>query len=90
MTTKKKIRKKSRRARKAKPSKVRVKFRPRRVSGWTADRILDLRDRLGLTQEQFSQELGVTYVSVNRWENGKSTPRGLSLRALELLDGKAA
>jgi transcriptional regulator with XRE-family HTH domain len=33
-----------------------------------------LRKRLGLTQEQFAQRVGVTYSTVNHWENGKRTP----------------
>ena len=30
-----------------------------------------LRRRLELTQEQFAQEVGVTYSTVNHWENGE-------------------
>jgi len=33
-----------------------------------------LRRRLDLTQEQFAQRVGVTYGTVNNWENGKRTP----------------
>jgi len=36
--------------------------------------IKGLRGRLGLTQEQFAQHLGVTYSTVNHWENGKRIP----------------
>jgi transcriptional regulator with XRE-family HTH domain len=36
-----------------------------------ASMVRDLRFRLGLTQEQLAAELGVTFVSVNRWENNK-------------------
>lgn len=44
-----------------------------------------LRARLGLTQEQFAQRLGVTYSTVNHWENGKRTPQPFLLaRLLEL------
>ena len=42
-----------------------------------------LRQHLGLTQEQFAHELGTTYGTIARWENGKQTPRGLYKRALE-------
>ena len=34
-----------------------------------------LRKRLGLTQEQFAQRVGVTYSTVNHWENGKRVPQ---------------
>jgi len=36
--------------------------------------IKELRQRLGLTQEQFAQRVGVTFSSVNHWENGNRTP----------------
>lgn len=36
--------------------------------------IKTLRKRLGLTQEQFAQRVGVTYSTVNHWENGKRMP----------------
>jgi len=36
--------------------------------------IKELRQRLDLTQEQFAQKVGVTYSTVNHWENGKRVP----------------
>lgn len=36
--------------------------------------IRELRQRLDLTQEQFAQKVGVTYSTVNHWENGKRVP----------------
>lgn len=36
--------------------------------------IKELRQRLDLTQEQFAQQVGVTYSTVNHWENGKRVP----------------
>jgi len=36
--------------------------------------IRELRQRLELTQEQFAQKVGVTYSTVNHWENGKRVP----------------
>ncbi len=36
--------------------------------------VKELRRRLDLTQEQFAQRVGVTYSTVNHWENGKRTP----------------
>ncbi len=47
--------------------------------------IKELRERLGLTQEQFAQKVGVTYSTVNHWENGKRMPQPfLVKRLLEL------
>lgn len=34
----------------------------------------ELRDKLTLTQEEFAKFLGVSFASVNRWENGKFEP----------------
>ena len=33
--------------------------------------VKEVRGRLGLTEEQFAQRVGVTYGFVNHWENGK-------------------
>jgi putative transcriptional regulator len=42
-----------------------------------------LRVRLQLTQEQFAQQIGVTYSTVNHWENGKRMPQPFLLRRLQ-------
>jgi len=47
--------------------------------------VLELRKRLGMTQEQLARELGVTVGTVNRWENGRFRPSPLALRGLERL-----
>jgi transcriptional regulator with XRE-family HTH domain len=44
--------------------------------------VKELRRRLGLTQEQFAQKVGVTYGSVNHWENGKRRPQPFLIRRL--------
>ncbi|MGQ0536805.1 MAG: helicase-related protein [Methanobacteriota archaeon] len=53
-----------------------------------ADRIKRLRGKLGLTQERFAERMGVSFASVNRWENGQTRPSGLAwqriLRAEQL------
>ncbi len=49
--------------------------------------VKELRNRLHLTQEQFARKVGVTYGSVNHWENGKRMPQPfLVRRLLELHD----
>jgi putative transcriptional regulator len=50
-----------------------------------AMRIRELRSKLGLTQEQFAAKLGVTFSTVNRWENGKGKPSPLAMRQIEKL-----
>lgn len=39
-----------------------------------ATKIKELRDEMLLTQEEFGEVLGVSLVTVNRWENGKFEP----------------
>ena len=34
-----------------------------------------LRARMGLTQEKFAQAVGVTYSTINQWENGRRRPQ---------------
>jgi len=44
--------------------------------------VRELRQRLDLTQEQFAQRVGVTYSTVNHWENGKRVPQPFLVRRL--------
>ena len=48
-----------------------------------AKMIRNLRAKLGLTQEQFAAKVGVTWSTVNRWENGRGKPSPLALRRIE-------
>ena len=45
--------------------------------------IRNLRLLAGLTQEQFAATLGVTYTTINRWENGRSKPSPLAMEKIE-------
>lgn len=45
--------------------------------------IHDLRLAFGLTQEQFAATVGVTYTTINRWENGRSKPSPLAMGKIE-------
>jgi len=47
--------------------------------------IKELRERLELTQEVFARILGVSFATVNRWENGKTVPTGDYARVLQTL-----
>ncbi len=44
--------------------------------------IKKIRELRGLTQEALARELGVTFSTVNGWENGKHKPMPLLLNAL--------
>lgn len=48
-----------------------------------ADLVRETRQHLGLTQTQLAQELGVSYQSVNRWENGRNMPLPMALKLME-------
>ena len=52
--------------------------------------VRQLRGRLGLTQEQFAERLGVSTITVHRWESGQSHPRQLALEKLAQLQQEAA
>ncbi len=46
----------------------------------------ELRERLGLTQEKFAAKIGVTFPTINRWENGRTRPSPLAAqRVVDLL-----
>ena len=49
----------------------------------TAPLIRELRSRLGLTQEKLAARLGVTFPTINRWENDRATPSPLALKRIE-------
>ncbi len=51
----------------------------------TSKMIKELRADLGLTQEQFAAKLGVTYSTINRWENKKGNPSPLAVLRIEKL-----
>lgn len=48
-----------------------------------AELILELRRRLGLTQEQFAARVGVTFPTVNRWENCRVKPSRIALKLIQ-------
>jgi len=47
--------------------------------------IRELRLSIGLTQEQFAAELGVTYSTINRWENGHTKPLPMAMKQIEAM-----
>lgn len=48
-----------------------------------SDLVRELRQRLELTQEQFASELGVTFTTINRWENRHSKPSKMAMMLIE-------
>lgn len=50
-----------------------------------ASAIINLRIKLNLSQSALAELLGVSFTSVNRWENGKYEPTKLVKKKIELL-----
>ncbi len=44
------------------------------------EQVKDVRRQLSLSQEELAHALGVSFATVNRWENGKTTPSKLARR----------
>jgi DNA-binding transcriptional regulator YiaG len=59
-------------------------------SAWDADGVRALRERLGMTQRQLADELGVRQQTVSEWETGMYRPRGASARMLRHVAERAA
>jgi transcriptional regulator with XRE-family HTH domain len=47
--------------------------------------VRELRKRTGLTQEKFAAKLGVTFPTINRWENGRTKPSPLAMQKIQEL-----
>lgn len=47
--------------------------------------IQEIRLLMGLTQEEFAVIIGVTFPTVNRWENGHTRPSKLAIQQIEAL-----
>ena len=47
--------------------------------------VRELRQRTGLTQEKFAARIGVTFPTINRWENGRAKPSPLAMQRIEEL-----
>lgn len=51
-----------------------------------ADRIRALRQKIGATQSQFADRIGVSHVTANRWENGKNAPNELAWEKIRKIE----
>ncbi|TMB22539.1 MAG: helix-turn-helix transcriptional regulator [Deltaproteobacteria bacterium] len=48
----------------------------------TRSLVRQLRQQLGMTQEEFAHEIAVTVSTVNRWENAHAQPSKLAWKAI--------
>jgi DNA-binding transcriptional regulator YiaG len=46
--------------------------------------VKEVRRQLALSQEELAHALGVSFATVNRWENGRTVPSKLAQRQFEL------
>src|SRR6266550_2111724 len=54
------------------------------------DQIKELRGRLQMSQQAFAAALGVSFATVNRWENGKATPQADRIQRMRMLLAQSA
>lgn len=47
-----------------------------------AEKIKSIRKSTFLSQESFAKEIGVSFSTVNRWENGKSFPNYAAMKQI--------
>jgi transcriptional regulator with XRE-family HTH domain len=57
----------------------------RNASSPFSQRVRRVRLQIGMSQEQLAAELGVSFATVNRWENGHTNPSHLALKQFEQL-----
>ena len=48
-----------------------------------SEKVKYVREKLKLSQEEFAHELGVSFATINRWENGSYNPSRLARKAFE-------
>ena len=41
-----------------------------------------IRQQANMSQEQFAKAIGTTVITINRWENGKTTPNKIAQKQL--------
>jgi transcriptional regulator with XRE-family HTH domain len=57
----------------------------------TGKQIRTIRKKLGLTQEKFAAAVGVTFQSVNRWENDQHEASEIAIKSIQNISaGKRA
>ena len=47
-----------------------------------AKSIINIRNQLGISQEEFARLLDVSFATVNRWENGKCKPSRMAQKSI--------
>lgn len=50
------------------------------------EKIIALREKLGITQRELAEKLGITVHAVRKWEQGKRQIKGAALKLLQELE----
>ena len=66
-----------------------VKKAPQPKNQWDGEAVQALRRHLGLTQAEFSEQMGTRQQTVSEWETGMYQPRGASAKLLSMIAEKA-
>jgi putative transcriptional regulator len=56
----------------------------------TGEEIRELRQRLGMSMEEFAHELGTSTSTVFRWEKGQHKPGRMAIKLLTIFQEKAS
>lgn len=54
------------------------------AEGIDPEMLREVRKQLGLSQEDLARELGVSFASVNRWENRQASPSKLARAQIDM------
>jgi DNA-binding transcriptional regulator YiaG len=66
-----------------------VKKTPETKNQWNSESVQALRRHLGLTQAEFSGQMGTRQQTISEWETGMYQPRGASAKLLSMIAEKA-
>ena len=55
------------------------------MSNNISHKLLKIRQNLSLSQEELAEKLGVSFATVNRWENSHSSPRKTVIESIHQL-----
>ncbi len=58
------------------------------IKPYTPEKIKQIRSKYGVSQSVFAAYLNTTVSTIQKWEQGKKQPNGISLKLLSIVDNK--